>query len=157
MIGEAVDGADYVLSDYLPVPRDHTKKSEEAAKTKIAIERYARQEFGKRFSAELSLDDWPLFESQQRLRSEIHAVSSRLYDRLRPVDKVVYDYGLQMISMARRHRMGVRRVDLGPLPEFGEYSEEKARLQELRIAFQLDQLAAWMPNWPLPDNSGPHA
>lgn len=135
---------DYVIGDYVPVlpsdalPSDDRK---EDVDLKIAIEERVKQMLSNRFP--VLLDGWPLFEQLKRPRSEFHAVGRRLYEALQDLAPVPYDYGLQMLVVAKAERLNVCRAEIGPVPEFGHYTQAKMAWQLRRVDFQLAQLQEW--------------
>ena len=59
---------------------------------------------------------------------------------------VPYDYGLQMLIVAKANKLDVRRQDIGSVPEFGGYSAQKMVWQLRRVEFQLAQIQEWLAN-----------
>jgi hypothetical protein len=54
------------------------------------------------------------------------------------------NYGLQMLIVARAKGLDIRRQDIGPAPEFGDYSAQKMVWQLRRVEFQLAQIQEWL-------------
>ena len=142
-LAEQSQKADYVIGDYTPVPykdpKDPTRQ--EAARMKIIIEEGVKQMLSSRFPTILSR--WPLFKDLKRPRSEFHALSKRLYNDLKTLAPIPYDYGLQMLIVARVKDRIIRREDIGNVPETGTYSPHKMIEQLRRVDFQLAQIQDW--------------
>lgn len=140
LVEQAV-AADYAIGDYTPaVPadaEDPDRKQQDVA-FKRTIEVCVKQMLASRFPTLLS--GWPLFEALERPRSEFHAIGVKLYDALKGLMPVPYDYGLQMLLVARARGLNVCRQDIGPVPEFGGYSPQKMVWQLRRVDFQLAQI-----------------
>jgi hypothetical protein len=131
---------DYVIGDYTPaVPKDSRNPTRKQDVTlKRTIEACVKQMLADRFPTLLA--GWPLFEALERPRSEFHAIGRRLYDALKGLAPVPYDYGLQMLIVARAKGFKICRQDIGPVPEFGGYSAQKMVWQLRRVDFQLAQI-----------------
>ena len=89
------------------------------------------------------LDKWPEFGQIERVRSEFYAISRKLYEELQAFPPIAYDYGLQALLVARQHKMVVKRIDIGAVPEKKRYDDTKNRDQVQRVEFQLHQLENW--------------
>jgi hypothetical protein len=144
LVKQATD-ADYVIGDYTPViPKGtkHPTRKQKDAKFKITIEEGVKQMLSNRFPSFLA--GWPLFMGLKRPRSEFHALSRKLYDSLKDSDlrltPIPYDYGLQMLIVARIKGLEIRRVDIGVAPVIEKYSSQKMIQQLRRVDFQLAQI-----------------
>ena len=141
---------EYVIGDYMPVLNSSSrdkKSNEYAVRAKKIIEEVVKQKLINYFSSALDLNGWELFEKLQRPRSEFYALSKRLYNELKTNPKIVYDYGLQMLIVARLKKMAIYRVDIGNIQETGKYDPLKIEQQILRVDFQLSQLQGWIKSW----------
>lgn len=143
LVGQA-HNMDYVIGDYTPVANRNSKyptRNQTDVRFKITIEAGVKQMLCDRFPSLLA--GWPLFDNLKRPRSEFHALSRRLYDELKEFRPLLpYDYGLQMLLVARVKGMNIRSEDLGAVPvtDAERYSPRKMMQQLRRVDFQLAQI-----------------
>jgi len=138
---------DYVTGDYTPVAPRNSKDSllsQRNVRFKITIEEGVKQMLNDRFSS--LLVGWSLFDDLTRPRSEFHALSRRLYDNLKKLSPIQYDYGLQMLLVARIKGLNVCCQDLGEVPVTASdrYSPRTMMGQLRRVDFQLAQIQEWL-------------
>lgn len=141
---------DYVIGDYTPVEDRNSKnptRNQRNVRFKIIIEEGVKQMLSDRFPSLLA--GWSVFDNLRRPRSEFHALSRRLYKRLKNLPPIPYDYGLQMLLVARVKGLSICRQDLGPVPviEAEEYSPREMMRQLRRVDFQLAQIQEWLAEW----------